>query len=178
MSRSVLLLGGARSGKSAAGQALAESIDAPVAIVVTGQAFDDEMAERIGRHQADRPSGWVTVEAPHELAAGVESVDGDHTLLLDCLTLWISNQVIADVPVGDIEDEADRVARRLVARTARSIVVSNEVGQGIVPGDPLSRRFRDVHGRVNQIFARHLDTTYLVVAGRLLPTLDPAKELR
>lgn len=178
MHRSLLLLGGARSGKSSTGQAIAESVGGPVSIVVTAEIFDDEMAERIEHHRRDRPTGWTTIEAPLDLAAGVAAVPETETLLLDCLTLWISNRVLLDAAPADIEAEAEAVARLLEARPGHSIVISNEVGHGIVPGDAVSRRFRDVHGRVNQIVARRLEATYLVLAGRLLPTLDPATVLR
>lgn len=174
-SGSVLLIGGARSGKSRAGQAMAEVAPGPVTMVVTAVAFDDEMVDRIARHQADRPADWTTVEAPRDLLTALQGIDETHTLLLDCLTLWISNLVLADVPATEIESTADQIGAVLAARSGPTIVISNEVGHGIVPGDPLSRAFRDVHGRVNQHLAGHLDQTYLVIAGRLLPTLDPTE---
>ncbi len=174
MSRSLLLIGGARSGKSTTALAVAAATGGEVAIVVTAQAFDGEMTERIARHRAERPSNWTTVEAPIELLAGVGSVADGHVLLLDCMTLWVSNRILADASHEVIEREAEAIGGLLADRSGTSIVVSNEVGHGIVPGDPVSRSFRDVHGRVNQIIARHVDDTYLVVAGRLLPTLDPA----
>lgn len=144
-------------------------------MAVTAEPFDDEMADRIARHQADRPAGWTTIEAPRDLLAAVKRIDATHTLLLDCLTLWISNQMLAGVPPTEIEAQADRIGAVLGNRDGTTIVISNEVGHGIVPGDPLSRTFRDVHGRVNQCIAGHLDQTYLVIAGRLVPTLDPAE---
>ncbi|MEZ5375642.1 MAG: bifunctional adenosylcobinamide kinase/adenosylcobinamide-phosphate guanylyltransferase [Acidimicrobiales bacterium] len=177
MPRSILLIGGARSGKSRTGQSVAESSGEPVTIVVTAEPFDDEMTDRIGRHRADRPATWTTIEAPLDLADGVAAVPDGDTLLLDCLTLWISNRMLNDTPTEDIEAEAERVSALLAARSGRSIVISNEVGLGIVPGDPVSRAFRDVHGRVNQIIADCVEATYLVVAGRLLPTLDPLQVL-
>ncbi len=178
MPRSLLLIGGARSGKSRTGQSVAESIGGPVTMLVTAEAFDDEMTDRIDRHRADRPDSWTTVEAPLDLAAGVAGVSDEETLLLDCLTLWISNRVLQASPAASIEAEAVAVGAYLAARAGRSIVISNEVGHGIVPGDPLTRAFRDVHGRVNQIIASHVEATYLVVAGRLIPTLDPTQVLR
>lgn len=172
--RSVLLIGGARSGKSALGQRLASSLGAPVTVVVTAEALDAEMGRRIDRHRRDRPEGWATVEAPRDLAPALLGVADDHTLILDCVTLWVSNQVLAGVADADIEAQARVAGDHLADRAGTSIVIGNEVGQGIVPGDPLSRAFRDAHGRVNQIMAAALGETYLVVAGRLVPTLDPA----
>ncbi len=172
---SILLIGGARSGKSGAGQALVASTGAPVSVIVTAEAFDDEMAERIDRHRADRPAGWVTIEAPHHLERALDGIPEDHALLLDCLTLWVSNRLLADPATDSIEAGARAVARRLAERPGPTVVIGNEVGQGIVPADPLSRTFRDVHGRVNQILAAELEQTYLVVAGRLVPTVDPSR---
>lgn len=174
------LIGGARSGKSWLGQRMIEhAIDAgaSVAAVVTAEAGDDEMADRIARHQDDRPDSWQTIEAPHALADAVEEVGGDTALLLDCLTFWIANRVMAEVPDVEIEAEAERLAGLLSTRVAPTVVVTNEVGQGIVPGDPLSRRFRDVHGRVNRIVADQATEAFLVVAGRTIlldraPTSD------
>ncbi len=136
--------------------------------MVTAEAGDDEMADRIARHQHDRPAHWQTIEAPHALANAVEAVAGEDALLLDCLTFWIANRVMAEIPDREIEAEAERLAGLLAARTAPTVVVTNEVGQGIVPGDPLSRRFRDVHGRVNRIVADQASDAFLVVAGRTI----------
>ncbi len=165
------LIGGARSGKSWLGQRLIENAVGAgglVVAVVTAEAGDDEMTDRIARHQDDRPEHWQTVEAPHALANAIETVAADHALLLDCLTFWIANRVMAEVPDSDIEAEAERLAGLLAARVSPTVVVTNEVGQGIVPGDPLSRRFRDVHGRVNRIVADHATDAFLVVAGRTI----------
>lgn len=176
MSGFTFLIGGARSGKSWLGQRLIEEAvgaDDPVAAVVTAEAGDDEMADRIARHQDDRPANWETIEAPHALADAIAAVPGDQALLLDCLTFWIANRVMTDVPGSEVEAEAERLAGLLAARTAPTVVVTNEVGQGIVPGDPLSRRFRDVHGRVNRIVADRATGAFLVVAGRTIPLDRP-----
>jgi adenosylcobinamide kinase/adenosylcobinamide-phosphate guanylyltransferase len=165
------LIGGARSGKSWLGQRMIEDavgVGGSVVVVVTAEAGDDEMADRILRHQDDRPHNWQTIEAPHALADAVEAVGADAALLLDCLTFWIANRVMADVPDLDVEAEAERLAGLLAGRTAPTVVVTNEVGQGIVPGDPLSRRFRDVHGRVNRIVADRATDAFLVIAGRTI----------
>ena len=170
------LIGGARSGKSWLGQHMIENAvgrQGRVAAVVTAEAGDDEMADRIARHQDDRPANWQTIEAPHALADAVEAVGADEALLLDCLTFWIANRVMADVPDREVEAEAERLAGLLAGRTAPTVVVTNEVGHGIVPGDPLSRRFRDVHGRVNRIVADQATEAFLVVAGRTITLERP-----
>ncbi len=143
----------------------AESV---VTVVVTAEVGDEEMVNRIARHRHDRPSHWLTVEAPYELAAAVEAVAGDQPLLLDCLTFWIANRVMSEAPDAEIEAEAERLVALLAQRSSPTVVVSNEVGHGIVPGDALSRRFRDVHGRVNRIVADRAGRAHLVVAGRVI----------
>lgn len=170
---STFLIGGARCGKSHLAQRLAESYELPTTIVVTAEAGDDEMVERIDRHRAERPAGWATVEAPRDLVATVASVPADRVLLLDCITFWVANRVMADDLDAHIEEEAATLADIFAARTAPVVVVSNEVGHGLVPADAMSRRFRDVHGRVNRTIADGADATYLVVAGQLLPLTRP-----
>jgi adenosylcobinamide kinase/adenosylcobinamide-phosphate guanylyltransferase len=156
------VLGGARSGKSRHAEALVrEAGPAPWSYVATAQAFDAEMAERIARHRFDRGGGWITVEAPHDLAAAVEALD-TAPALVDCLTLWVSNRLLAE---ADVEAETPRLVRALRARTGATVVVSNEVGLGIVPDNALSRRFRDAAGRLHQALAAEADRVHLVVAG-------------
>jgi len=163
------LVGGARSGKSTMAVRLASAFDGPVAVVVTAEARDEEMAERIRAHREARPAEWDVVEAPLGLLATVEGIDGDAGLILDCLTLWVSNALEDGASDGDVEGEASKVAAALASRAAPSIVVSNEVGLGIVPANELARRYRDVLGRVNAAFAAEADRSFLVVAGRGLP---------
>ncbi|HYN18291.1 MAG TPA: bifunctional adenosylcobinamide kinase/adenosylcobinamide-phosphate guanylyltransferase [Actinomycetes bacterium] len=168
-----LLLGGARSGKSALAVRLAAAWDGPVAVVVTGQAGDAEMAERIRRHRAGRPAGWRTVEEPLDLEAAIARAPEDALVLLDCLTLWVSNlmeQGLTDEQVGQRARSAAAIA---AARAAPTVVVSNEVGAGIVPADALSRRYRDLLGQVNAAWAAAADQALLLVAGRAVPLLDP-----
>jgi adenosylcobinamide kinase/adenosylcobinamide-phosphate guanylyltransferase len=159
----LLVLGGARSGKSRHAQQRAEAETGALVYIATGQAFDTEMEERIARHRADRGPRWRTVEAPLELADAIvaEAAPG-RVLLVDCLTLWASNLMLAE---RDDEAEAHRLAT--VLREARSpvILVSNEVGLGIVPDNALARRFRDVAGRLNQIVAAAVDEAVFVAAG-------------
>jgi adenosylcobinamide kinase / adenosylcobinamide-phosphate guanylyltransferase len=172
-----LLLGGARSGKSALAVRLARRWAGPVTVVATGQAGDAEMAERIRRHRADRPAHWATVEEPLELEAALVGVPAGGFVVLDCLTLWVANlleQGLADVQV---ERRARAAAAAAVAREGPTVAVSNEVGSGIVPADPLSRRYRDLLGQVNAVWAAAADQTLLLVAGRALPLQDPLAAL-
>ncbi|WP_341208775.1 bifunctional adenosylcobinamide kinase/adenosylcobinamide-phosphate guanylyltransferase [uncultured Sphingomonas sp.] len=156
-----LVLGGARSGKSRHAQALAEGCAAPWRFVATAQAFDAEMAERIAHHRADRSAAWATIEAPLALAEAIAAVD-DGVLLVDCLTLWTSNLLLAD---ADIDAATDALVAALTGSRAKIVLVSNEVGWGIVPDNALARRFRDVAGRVNQRVAAVADRVDLLVAG-------------
>jgi adenosylcobinamide kinase / adenosylcobinamide-phosphate guanylyltransferase len=172
-----VLLGGARSGKSALAVRLAAGWDGPVTVVVTAEARDAEMAERIRRHRAERPGGWRTVEAPRELEAALAGAPAAAFVLLDCLTLWVANlmeQGLRDEQVMGLARSAAAVA---AARTAPTVAVSNEVGAGIVPADAGSRRYRDLLGQVNAAWAAAADRALLLVAGRAVPLLDPLAAL-
>ena len=161
---SILVLGGARSGKSAFAQRVAEEAvgaGRPV-LIATGQAFDDEMAERIARHQADRGESWRTVEAPLELAEAISALPADAVAVVDCLTLWLSNLMLAE---RDVAAAAGELINAVAACPARLWLVSNEVGLGIVPETPLGRRFRDEAGRLHQRLAGVADEVYFVAAG-------------
>ena len=160
----VLLLGGARSGKSAMATELAAASGGPVTLIATAEAGDDEMAERIRRHRAARPTGWRTVEAPLELVEAVASAPPGDFLIVDCLTLWVANLLEHGAGAAEIMVAADLAARELVGRAA--VVVSNEVGLGIVPANDLARAFRDVLGSVNARFAESAERAVLLVAGR------------
>jgi adenosylcobinamide kinase/adenosylcobinamide-phosphate guanylyltransferase len=168
---STLILGGARSGKSRLAERLARESGRERVYVATAQAFDDEMAERIARHRIDRGDGWTTVETPLDLAAAVrgESEPG-RVLLVDCLTLWLSNVMLAgrDVAAG-IDDLVDAVT----AVQAPLVLVSNEVGLGIVPDTPLGRRFRDAQGILNQRIAAVVPRVVFVAAGLPLALKGP-----
>lgn len=153
-----LILGGARSGKSA--RALALATGAPRTFVATAEALDDEMAERIARHRAERGPGWRTVEAPLDLAPAVAG-HREGSLVVDCLTLWLSNLMHAG---RDPAAEATALIDAL-ANAGRTILVSNEVGLSIAPENALARRFRDEHGRLNQRLAAAADHVELVAAG-------------
>jgi adenosyl cobinamide kinase/adenosyl cobinamide phosphate guanylyltransferase len=160
----VLYLGGARSGKSALALKRAEASAGDVVFVATGEALDDEMAERIARHRAERPEGWRTVEEPVELGRAVAAAEPNATLVVDCLSLWVAN-VFEGRPAEELAQAAARIA---AARPGLTIAVSNEVGLGVVPDNALARRYRDVLGRVNATWAAAADEAYLVVAGRAL----------
>ena len=158
----VLVLGGARSGKSRQAEALVESWPAPWTYVATAEAFDAEMAARIAEHRARRPEGWETREAPRDLPGVLAGVPAGRPVLVDCLTLWLSNLLLAE---RDLEAEGELLAAALARRTGPVVLVSNEVGWGIVPETPLGRRFRDAQGRLNQRMAAEADRVVLVVAG-------------
>jgi adenosyl cobinamide kinase/adenosyl cobinamide phosphate guanylyltransferase len=161
-----LLLGGAASGKSRTASALAAETGRPVTVIATAEALDEEMARRIERHRRERPAGWTVVEEPLALAAAVEAADG--VVIVDCLTLWVSNLFGFDLGDDDVFARAEAAAEACAARSEPTIVVSNEVGSGIVPASPVARRYRDALGRVNAIFADRASTVALMVAGRAI----------
>jgi adenosylcobinamide kinase / adenosylcobinamide-phosphate guanylyltransferase len=166
------LLGGARSGKSSLAVRLAASREAPTVVIATAEPRDEEMAERIRAHRESRPADWETVEAPRDLLAAIRGIRDDASVILDCLTVWVSNALEAEATEAEIEDEARDVAETLARRDGPGIVVSNEVGLGIVPINQLARAYRDVLGRVNASFADHASRSFFVVAGRGLPLED------
>jgi adenosylcobinamide kinase / adenosylcobinamide-phosphate guanylyltransferase len=163
-----VLIGGARSGKSALALERAAAAE-DVVFVATGEGRDEEMAARIERHRRERPGHWETVEEPLTLRAVLESADPDACLVVDCLTLWVANLVEAGRADDEIEVEATEAARAIAARSGETLVVTNEVGLGVVPETPLGRRYRDVLGRVNALFVSMADEALFVVAGRALP---------
>ena len=168
-----LLLGGARSGKSALAVRLAQSWAGPVVFVATAQARDADMAGRIEQHRRDRPAGWTTVEEPVELATVLRDASAEAFLVVDCLSLWVSNLMEAGWEGERIEDAARAAVDILSARESPSVVVSNEVGLGVVPATELGRSYRDVLGRVNAVFAEAADSALLIVAGRALELGTP-----
>jgi adenosylcobinamide kinase/adenosylcobinamide-phosphate guanylyltransferase len=161
--RTILVLGGARSGKSRHAQSLAKRMGQRRLFIATAQAFDDEMRDRIARHRADRDDSWQTVEAPHDLPGVIrQHGHGDHVLLVDCLTLWLSNLLLAD---ADLDAAGHALIDVLADASAPVILVGNEVGFGIVPDNALARRFRDAAGRLHQHLAAACHAVDLVVAG-------------
>ncbi|ESY78003.1 adenosylcobinamide kinase [Mesorhizobium sp. LNHC221B00] len=156
------IIGGARSGKSAHAETLATALPSPWTYIATADAFDDEMRERIALHRSRRGEGWSTIDAPLDLAGAIEALPDNQPVLVDCLTLWLTNHMLGE---RDLEQECQRLAAVLSRPRGPWFVVSNEVGQGIVPDNALARRFRDAAGRLNQQVAAIADTVLLMVAG-------------
>lgn len=173
-----IVLGGARSGKSALAEELGRRSGGPVTYVATCPRIDgdDELDDRIDRHRAERPDDWVTIEEELDLAEAIERAAG--FVVVDCLTLWVSNLQYH----GRTDDEIDTATRAALAAVRRrdgdTVVVSNEVGLGIVPSDPVTRRYRDALGRVNRAWAGAADRAVFLVAGRALALHDPHELLR
>jgi adenosylcobinamide kinase / adenosylcobinamide-phosphate guanylyltransferase len=156
------VLGGARSGKSRYAEALLETMPQPWIYVATAEPLDAEMAARIMAHRQRRDARWQTHEVPHDVAATLRSMPHGASVLIDCLTLWLSNIMLNEAP---IEREFDRLDAALSTVRLRLIAVANEVGFGIVPEHALARRFRDAAGRLNQRLAARADRVVLLVAG-------------
>jgi len=164
-SRIIFVLGGAASGKSDVALHLAGAV-APRVFVATGQPLDVEMAARITRHQATRSSEWETAEVPRELAEWFATHGHRYrTIVLDCVTLWLSNLNGSYATGSAIGQRVEQLLQAIRATTARTVIVSNELGLGLVPAEPPVRAFRDVAGRVNQQIAAEADEVHLVVSG-------------
>ena len=157
----VVLLGGARSGKSTRAVNLASGAGAPVTFVATGEARDEEMASRIEEHRLARPAAWTTIEEPLDLRSALEAAPAADTVVIDCLSLWVANLL-------EHEREPDDLAPVAAVRPGLTIAVSNEVGLGIVPVNALARRYRDVLGRVNADWVAASDEAFFCVAGRTI----------
>jgi adenosyl cobinamide kinase/adenosyl cobinamide phosphate guanylyltransferase len=163
-----LLVGGARSGKSARALRLALDWDGQVVFVATAEDRDSEMAARIARHRLERPASWRTIEAPLELVRAFDSISPRAFVILDCLTLWVANALDAGWRDEELERAAAAVATIAAGREQPTVVVTNEVGLGLVPENALGRAYRDLLGRVNAVFAAEAEQAYLMVAGRTL----------
>jgi adenosylcobinamide kinase/adenosylcobinamide-phosphate guanylyltransferase len=175
--RLTLVLGGARSGKSRHAESLITALPPPWVYVATAQARDAEMAERIAVHRARRERSWQTVEVPHDLAGALAAVASGAPILVDCLTLWLSNRMLAQDAMGaDMDAEIDCLEAALDNRVGPVVLVSNEVGFGIVPDNELARRFRDLQGRLNQRLAARAELVVLMVAGLPLVVKEPPRE--
>jgi len=160
---SVLVLGGARSGKSRYAEEIALKSNLRKVYVATAQAYDSEMDERIAEHKARRDESWTVLDAPLDLAGAIRQGAGaDAAVLVDCLTLWLTNRMLGE---GDQDRACDELAAMIPQLPGLTIFVSNEVGSGIVPDNRLGRQFRDAQGRLNQMMAAACDTVVLVVAG-------------
>lgn len=170
--RLTLVLGGARSGKSRFAEGLITFQPSPWIYVATGEARDAEMADRIRHHVAWRGPGWLTREVPFALADAVRAQASDpRPMLIDCLTLWLSNVMLAE---KDVEAERAQLIDALDAAAGPIVVVSNEVGLGIVPDNALARAFRDEQGRLNAAVAAVADTVVLMAAGLPLTLKQPS----
>ena len=161
-SQLTLVLGGARSGKSRYAESLVTACPPPWTYIATAELLDDEMRARIAEHRARRGADWRTIEAPRDLAEALQRNSAGGAVLVDCLTLWLTNRMLAD---ADVEAESARLEIVLSGLSAPRVVVSNEVGLGIVPDNALARRFRDAQGRLNQRIAARADRVVLMVAG-------------
>jgi adenosylcobinamide kinase / adenosylcobinamide-phosphate guanylyltransferase len=158
----IFIAGGARSGKSRKGEELAKSLagSAKPIFIATAEAVDEEMTSRIKKHQDDRGTAFDLVEEPKNLTKALKEIDSDATVLVDCLTLWLSNNMM-----GEGTDTNQSVIDAARARKGATIFISNEVGEGIVPMHPVSREFRDLSGIMNQQFAQAADKVYFMKFG-------------
>jgi adenosylcobinamide kinase/adenosylcobinamide-phosphate guanylyltransferase len=163
------VLGGARSGKSVRAQRLAEDAAARVGrrplMIATAEALDAEMTARIARHRVERGPTWRTLEEPVDLAGALRGLTSDDVAVVDCLTLWLSNLLHRDV---DLDAATQDLAAALSVGSAQLFIVSNEVGLGIVPDNPMARRFRDAAGRLNRVVAEHAERMVVMFAGQAL----------
>ncbi len=165
MKKSILITGGARSGKSALAERLVKRLgDRPV-YIATAEVYDDEMQDRVTVHQARRGDEWTTVHAPLDLVGALGQSDHGQPRLVDCLTLWLTNLMMSD---ADIPAQFDGLIRSLAQQSSPVVFVTNEVGSGIVPDNKLAREFRDAAGALNQQIAEHCDEVYLAVSGQAL----------
>ena len=165
-----LITGGAASGKSRHAERLVLSAASAPVYIATAQAWDTEMQAKIKRHQARR-SGWHEIEAPHDLCAPLAAVTPRDIVLIDCLTLWLTNHVLAD---SDLAAQTDALCTALDQCAARVVAVTNEVGQGIVPDHALGRQFREAQGALNQRIAAQADAVTAVMCGLPLVLKAPA----
>ncbi len=157
-----LVLGGAASGKSAFAERMLTASGRPMLYIATAQAHDAEMRVKIAAHQARRGAGWTTVEAPMDLETPLAEAEPDSVVLVDCATLWLTNHLLAE---SDLVTAETRLLRALDACAAPAVVVSNEVGGGVVPDNALARRFRAAQGRLNQSLAARAGLVVAVMAG-------------
>jgi adenosylcobinamide kinase / adenosylcobinamide-phosphate guanylyltransferase len=170
--KSILVLGGARSGKSSYAESLSDDWAGPRVYIATAQAFDDEMAARIKTHRNRRSDDWTTIETMFDLPGTLRDAVAESTfILIDCLTLWLTNLMLAD---KDADQAVDALLDALRSAPGTIVLVSNEVGSGIVPENALARRFRDLAGITNQRIAQAVDEVILVTAG-LPMRLKPAR---
>jgi adenosylcobinamide kinase/adenosylcobinamide-phosphate guanylyltransferase len=165
-----LVLGGARSGKSHYAEWLIATSPKPWVYIATAEAKDSEMAARIAAHQARRDAGWQTIEAPHELPEALAAAPAEAAVLVDCLTLWLSNLMLG---AFNIDAMTAKLEQALAAREGPTVFVSNEVGLGIVPDNALARQFRDAQGTLNQRVAARAERVIMMVAGIAVAVKSP-----
>ena len=156
------VLGGAASGKSAFAESHLISCEKSKIYLATAQCFDAEMRAKIERHKIQRGTGWKTIEAPFDLRTPLSHIDSNDVVLLDCITMWLSNHLLKN---SDLTQECDRLIAALEHCAGQLTLVSNEVGHGIVPDNALARQFRNLQGRFNQRLASSADTVVFVTAG-------------
>ena len=164
----VFVTGAARSGKSFFAEKMAAELEGKVTYIATCVPGDDEMHDRVARHRERRPVNWLTIEEAYNPAQVIKEADEPgHIFLMDCLTLLVSNLILRSDPQGEeqILEKVSELAKVSYESAAHVIIVSNEVGWGIVPGDPLSRLYRDIIGRANQKIASYADEAYVTIAG-------------
>lgn len=166
MSKIIFITGGARSGKSRLAEKLAEGFGAPLGYLATGQPGDAEMESRIAKHQARRGLDWQTMEEPFDVAGVIKGHDGYFkAILLDCVTLWLTNMLLRDNDAIPALEQARKLSALFPELTTPLILVSNEVGMGIVPENKLARQFRDLAGEANEILAAAADEVYVMFSG-------------
>jgi adenosylcobinamide kinase / adenosylcobinamide-phosphate guanylyltransferase len=167
--RLILIGGGARSGKSRFALARAKALGERRLLLATAQALDEEMAERIARHRQERGAAFETLEEPLEVPAALRAIaPGVEVVVLDCLTLWLSNLLVREEPIPAIEARIDALMAALSHRSFHALVVTNEVGMGVVPATPLGRRFRDLTGLAHQRLAGAADEVHVAILGSVL----------
>lgn len=170
--RRILILGGARSGKSSFAESLAARSEAAVTVIASAQAFDEEMRARIAEHRRTRPGAWRTIEEPIDIASALARVPSGETAVVDCITVWLGNMLHYGHSESEVYVEVGRFIETMSSRRGTTIVVSNEVGLGIVPSTEMGRAYRDILGRVNTRIAGGVDKSVFLIAGRAVELHD------
>lgn len=171
MSKTIFITGGARSGKSVFAEKLALQFEAPICYLATAQTLDSEMSDRVRQHKERRGEQWQTLEEPLDLSRALQECDGRYrVILVDCITLWLSNLLFAHEKLGSgiekrIMADVQQLTDTLRGMTTPVILVSNEVGSGIVPENALARQYRDIAGKANQLLAAAADEVHVVISG-------------
>ena len=172
-----LLLGGARSGKSSLAVDIASRTQREVVFIATAQALDADMQERIARHQRERPK-WLTFEEPFDITSAIKNAPSSACIIIDCLTLWVSNLMMRETSEQEISSACTKSLSAISQRNGKTIVISNEVGLGVVPETALGREYREILGRVNHQWARAARQSLFLIAGKAFPLHDPQEILQ